>query len=361
MIKPGLCWIFLVGAVFSVNCSKDVQEEEIIRPVRYVQVYATGGSRVRTFTGVAQAGLESRLSFKVPGTLKNIPIRVGDRVRRGQLIAELDEMNYRLQEQQANAALIQAKAQARNASANYERIRALYENQNASRADLDAARTAYESADAGVEAAEKQLELAQLQLSYARLTAPAEGAIASIDVEVNENIGPGEQVVMLTSGTDIEVKLTIPEVLIAKMKEGDMVSVVFDALPGETFPAKIHEVGVSATEARTAYPVTVRLDRGDDAIRPGMAATVACSFESADERERFIIPTHTVLEDRQGRFVFVVDPITDEAGYGRIHRRSVLVGELTADGIEIFEGLVDGDLLVTAGVSRIVEGQKVRI
>ena len=83
--------------------------------------------------------------------------------------------------------------------------------------------------------------------------------------------------------------------------------------------------------------------------------------ESGDERERFIVPSQAVAEDRQGRFVFVVEPIAEEAGFGTVLRKSVTVGELTAEGIQIFEGLADGDLLVTAGVSRIVEGQKVRI
>ena len=354
-------FILIFGTLFLLGCSSQEQEQEIIRPVRYTQVYATGGTRVRTFTGVAQAGMESRLSFKVPGTIKSIPVQVGDRVRRGQLIADLDETNFRLQVQQAEAALSQAQAQARNAGANYERVRALYENQNASRSDLDGARTANESAEAGVRAAEKQLELVQLQLSYARLTAPMTGAIASVDVEVSENVGAGQQVVILTSGTDIEVRLTVPEVLIAKMQEGSKVSVTFDALADRTFPATIREVGVSATEAGTAYPVTVRLDRKDDAIRPGMAATVACRFESIDERERFIIPSQAVTEDRQGRFVFIVEPLAEEAGFGTVLRKSVTVGELTAEGIEIFEGLTDGDLLVTAGVSRVQEGQKVRI
>ena len=361
MIRNTFPWIVLFGAILIISCDKEMQEEEIIRPVRYMQVYATGGSRVRTFTGVAQAGMESELSFKVPGTVKNVAVHVGDNVRRGQLIADLDETDYRLRLQQAEAALSQARAQGRNASANYERVRAMYENNSASRSDLDGARTANESAKAGVQAIEKQLELAQLQLNYTRLTAPVSGAIASVDIEINENIDPGETVVTLTSGSDIEVKLSIPEVLIAKIEEGRKVTVAFDALPDRDFRATIREVGVSSTGMGTTYPVTVRLDRKDASIRPGMAATVACRFGSGDERERFIVPSHAVVEDRAGRFVYVVEPNPDETGYGTIHRKSVTLGEITAQGLEIFDGLFDGDLVVTAGVSRISEDQKVRM
>ena len=351
----------LLGAILFMACEKEAPQEEIIRPVRYMQVYATGGSRVRTFTGTAQAGTESNLSFRVPGTVRTVSVDVGDRVRRGTVIAELDETDYRLRVQQAEAGLTQANAMARNAQANYDRVRALYENSNASRSDLDGARAANESAEAGVQSAEKALELAQLQLSYTKLVAPAAGAIASVSTEVNENINPGETVVVLTSGSDIEVSLSVPEVLISKIRERQRVTVSFDALTGRTFSATIREVGVSATGIGTTYPVTVRLDRRDSAVRPGMAASVACRFESGDERERFIVPSNTVIEDRAGRFVFVVEPITNEAGFGNVLRKPVTIGELTADGIEIFDGLVDGDLVITAGMSRIADGQKVRI
>jgi len=348
--------IFLVS-----SCGEEEVQEEIIRPVRYMQVYSTGGSRVRSFTGVAQAGIESELSFKIPGTVKNIPVHIGDRVERGQLIAELDETDTKLRVQQAEAALSQARAQARNAGASYERIRALYENNNASRSELDGARTASESASAGLQTAEKQLEIAQLQLSYTRLSAPITGAIASVGVEVNENITSGEPIVTLTSGSDLEVKLSVPEVLISKMQVGQKVTVAFDALPDKEFSATIREVGVSSTGLGTTYPVTVRLNEKDDGVRPGMAATINCRFESGDERERIILPSHAVNEDRAGRFVYVVEADVDEIGYGIIHRRSVAVGDLTAEGLEIFEGLLDGELVVTAGVSRISENLKVRM
>jgi hypothetical protein len=111
----------------------------------------------------------------------------------------------------------------------------------------------------------------------------------------------------------------------------------------------------------TTFPVTVRLDDAAPDVRPGMAATVSFLFESKDQRERFLVPSIAVGEDRGGRFVYVVEPLPEEPGFGTAIRRAVTIGELTKDGIEIFEGLADGDLVVTAGLSRIIEGQKVKI
>jgi multidrug efflux pump subunit AcrA (membrane-fusion protein) len=90
-----------------------------------------------------------------------------------------------------------------------------------------------------------------------------------------------------------------------------------------------------------------------------MAAEVAFSFSAEQERERILVPAAAVGEDREGRFVFVLEATGD--GYGTVHRRTVEVGALTGSGLEIRSGVSDGELLVTAGVHRLVEGQKVRV
>ncbi|MFQ5627374.1 MAG: biotin/lipoyl-binding protein [bacterium] len=111
--RKSLLIIFLIVAGMAISCGEKKQEQQkTLRPVRYQQVYASGGNRVRTFSGSAQAGVESRLSFKVAGTVQRIAVQVGDRVRVGQLIAEIDPADFQLQVQKSEASLNQAKAQA---------------------------------------------------------------------------------------------------------------------------------------------------------------------------------------------------------------------------------------------------------
>lgn len=356
-----ICVTLVLATAGVFSCAEKEEPPEIIRPVRYQQVFSTGGKRTRTFSGVLRAGLESKLSFKVPGTIERVAVKVGDRVDAGQLIAELDSSDYELQREQAQASLNQAVAQARNADANYERVRALYETKNASRNDLDAARAASESANAAVESARKQLELAGLQVSYTRLTAPVSGAIAEVPVEINENVQAGNTVAVLTSGSRLEVHVSIPGSLISRLEEGDRVVVSFDALPDRSCPATITEVGVASMGMATTFPVTVRLDEREEEVRPGMVASVAFRFDSGDERIRFLVPPSAVGEDRNGRYVFTVEPDPDDVSYGVAHRRAVTIGDLTPEGLEIFEGLTDGDILVTAGISRIDDGQRVKL
>lgn len=334
--------------------------EPIARPVRWETVYATGGQRTRSFTGVARAGMQSDLSFRVAGTVLRIRVKVGDRVQEGDVLAEMDPADYRLQVQQTEASLERAKAEARNAAANYERIRALYENGNASRNDIDQARAASESTAAQEEATRRQLELARRQLSYTTLRAPVSGDVARVPIEVNENVTAGRTIVVLAGGTQPEVEVGVPEVLIGGVREGAPVTAVFDAIENVTFDATVTEVGIMSSQTATTFPVIVTLAEPDPRIRPGMAAEVRVTFQSDEERERYIVPSVAVGQDRVGRYAFVVEP-EEEEGFGVVHRREVRTGELRADGLEVLAGLSDGDRLVTAGVSRIVDGQRVRL
>jgi RND family efflux transporter MFP subunit len=349
-----------------VACKTETPEpQKVLRPVRYQAVELTAGERVRTFAGKAKSGEETRLSFKVKGTIRQLLVKVGDTVKQGQMMAEIDAKDYILQQQEADASLARARAEARRAAANYSRTRALYENNNASREELDTARANHESAKAQVRSAAKQLELSRLQVSYTKLQAAADGAIAAVPVEVNENVNAGQLIALLNSGGQPEVDVAIPEVFIARIRQGAAVTVAFDALPGQVFSAQVTEVGIASTGTATTFPVTVQLDAPDPAMRSGMAASVSFTFSSGDastpgdEQQRMVVPLHAVGEDRQGRFVFVVEPQGD--GRGVVRRRPVSVGALDAEGLRILEGLKEGELLVTAGVKRLEDGREVKV
>lgn len=350
--------VAVVFSLFVISCGDEVIEEKPLRPVKTKQVFAEGGNRVRTFSGVSAYGTNSNLSFKLNGTISNLFIKVGDQVSAGQTLMQLDPTDYEIREKEADAARAQARAKERQAQANYERIRELWENKSVSRSDLDVARAAYETAHEQDNIAKKKRKLARRQLEYTKLVAPVNGAISQVFIDVNENVGPGQTVAVLTSGEYFEVNVSIPEMLISKINQGDIVKVRFDAIPNKSFEAKITEVGISSTGFATTYPVTVRLSELEKNIRSGMAAEVDFNFESSNSIEMFLVPTIAVAEDRSGRFVFVVKQ--NEKSIGIVHKKSVRVGDIYDDGIEILEGLEDGDYIVIAGVSKVKDQMKVK-
>ncbi|MEZ5525261.1 MAG: efflux RND transporter periplasmic adaptor subunit [Pseudomonadales bacterium] len=356
----GCAPLVLVAAAFLLGgCDQPLETEDAhLRPVRYLVIEQPVKVRTRTFTGTSKSALESRLSFKVPGTVVNIPVQVGNTLAKGALVAALDPSQYELRVQQAQAALLQSEASARNAQANYDRIKELYENSNASRNDLDSARASAESAEAQVRAGEKSLQLAQLDLSYTRLRVEQDCSIAEVMVEENENVNAGTHIAKVNCGDEQEVVIDMPEGMIADIRQGMPVVVHFDALSGNSFSGRVIEIGVSASEAATTFPVSIRLDKHDAELRSGLAAEVTFSFAIEADEKHYRVPLAAVIKDPDGAFVFVAVP-EQSTGEATIRRQSVQLGELTDEGMEVLSGVSPGDRVVTAGVSVIRNGQRV--
>lgn len=294
------------------------------------------------------------MSFKVAGTVTDLAVQVGDQLQKGDLIASLNPSSYELKVQQAEASLEQARANKRNSDANYERVKGLYGNSNASRNDLDVARANAESASAQVRSARKSLEIAQLDRSYTRLTATADCSVASLDVEINENVSAGNQIATITCGGGLEISVGIPESLIAKFKQGMSSSVRFNAIPERVFEGKVTEVGISSQVGSATFPLVIELVEPDPTVRPGMAAEVTFAFVN-QQTGLHVIPTAAVINDERGVFVYLAVP--GDGNTAEIRRRSVQTGDLLENGIEIVDGLSEGDKVVTAGTSFIREKQ----
>ncbi len=340
--------------------NEDVPAPEI-RSVRYAQAIVTGGDQTRTFPGVARAASEQDLAFRVAGTVTNVAVNVGSMVRRGQVLMQLDSGDLELRRQQAEAGLAQARAQSRNAKANYERVVALYENGNTSMSDMDAARASYESANASEVSAKTALSLAEQQVAYTQLRAPMNGSVSRVAVDINEAVGAGRPVVVLIdTGGNPEVEMTVPEAFIGGLSEGHPAQVAFGALGDESFDALVTEVGTAATGAG-GFTVIVRLAQGTNAaqVRPGMAAEVTFSVEGRSEVTGVLVPPQAVGQDHQGRFVYVLN-LSDAEEIATAERRSVETGSLTPEGLEIVNGITSGEFVATAGLKTLASGQQVR-
>lgn len=354
--------LILISILFVASCQeKAAPPKELIRPVRYQPVIEQPANPTQIFAGTARAGVESRLSFRVSGRIIDINVNVGDRVSSGAVIATLDDRDYRLRAQEAEASLKRQQANARNAAAILVRTRGLYENNNASRNELDAARAQAEANQAAVASITNQLELARRQLSYTQLKSPSNCAVATLNAEINENITVGQTVALLACGGEAEVAVNIPETFIAGINQGDQVSVSFSAIDNKTYNAIVTEVGVATTNLGTTFPVTVKLRQSENNIRSGMAAEVQFTSKTDKKRARFIVPLSAVLEDSQGRYVFIAEPKANENNLASVKRIPIEVGELTANGLEINKGLEAQQLLITAGVTRIKPGQTVKL
>lgn len=350
----------VLGVLLLAGCKTKVQQEEAIRPVFYHEVGKTTTPDTRKFSGVAQSASEAKLSFKVGGMIEQLPAEMGDTLNRGAVIARLDATDYRIRLHQAEASLKNAKAQLAAAQSAFLRMEKLYVNNNASLSDYEKVKVQYESAEMMVKSVRSQLDAAQNQLDYTELRAPFDGRISSVLARENEMAGVGHPVVTFAALNDLEVKTAVPENIITEINRRADVRVEFSAFPGHFFQGIITEVSPGMPEA-SVYPVIIQLTDSDPRIFSGMTCTVELPLNGKDHAElNFMVTTDAVGHDHTGDFVYVAGH-GDAEGIYVAEKRAVTLGELRAGGYEIVQGLQKEEIVITAGLSFLYDGRKVKL
>lgn len=346
----------LLAALVACTPEAPPEKVEVVRPVRTEVVEEVGGALGGTFSGTAAAGDQATLSFMMGGIVADIDVKVGDRVKTGDRLASLDDTQLRLQVEQAQAGLANARASLTLAKQTLERTEGLYLGNSASAADVEAVRANHSSARAQYQSGARQLELARKQRSDAVLEANRDGSVSQVLTNAGQVVGAGTPVIVLTPDQQLQVVVAVPTGWIGRLDEGASTTVVFADLGTQTHEARVTEVGVTASSG--SFPVTVELLDLDAAVRPGMVATVEFVVEQATER-RIELPLSAIGQDTKGRFVWQVEK--GEADLGTAHRMAVTTGELTSTGRIEVEGVDTGALVVTAGISLVYEGRPVRL
>ena len=367
-------FMLFMAVLFSCGEQEKPPVKQSIRPVRYGKIIKTGSAASNTFSGIAQSSKEANLSFKVAGTINSLKVKVGDRIRRGQVIASLDAIDYSIEYDRAVAQLKNAETQIKSAEtqrvttkSSFDRIEKLYENNSVPLSEYEQARASYEAAESQYEAAQaqmtastKQVQAAKNQVSYARLTAPFNGIITQLNAEENELVGSGSPVAILSADGEPEVQVGIPEAYIGQIKRGQKVDIQFSILPQQQFKGTISEVAFSSSEAST-YPVIVQIAKPSADIRPGMAAKVTFDLQQKKVDSKgpvLIAPAKSIGEGPDGNFAFLLQKSGE---LFTVKKTIVQVGDLLPSGFEVKSGLTEGDLVATAGLKSLAEGMQVKL
>jgi RND family efflux transporter MFP subunit len=278
---------------------------------------------------------------------------MGQRVEAGEVVARLDPSDYRLRVQRRESGVHAAEAALDRARSDYRRIRDLHRMDHASQSELDRALAEYQSAKANLREAEKTLRLARDKVADCTLRTSRDGLISRVPVEEQQNVRAGQTVAVLCVTEALQLRVFVPQEVIARIEPGDDAQAQFRALSDKTFPARVREVGVEAARS-TTYPVRLDLESVPEGLRPGMVGRAVFRFPT---RSRIVLPAQAVL-GREGdtAWVFVVDPESK-----RVQRRSVEVGPLREQGLVLESGLREGEHVVVRGMSRLDQGQRVEV
>ena len=351
-------WWALACIILITACGgEEVQEAKTLRPVVFQEVGYETALQTRTFSGTAETDKVINLSFRNNGIITLFNIRLGQVVRKGQLLAQLDNVQARLGLEQAQASLTSAESQMNTAKLGYDRIRSLYEKGSASLSDFENAKNSWQTAQSSYASAQRSVDIQEEQINYGYIYAPENGVIAAVNAEIDENVSPGQVVAVLNAGNEMTIAMGIPESVINQVKECSNVTVTFPALTGQRFDGQVTEVSPAVDRSTATYPIKVTLLAPTEDVKSGMAANVTFSFGQLDS-EALIIPAKAVGEDSKGRFVFLVNGSGESA---TIKKQHIQIGDLTPLGFEVTGGLSEGQKIATAGLQTLLDGQEVSL
>lgn len=342
-----------------VACSKPAPPEEPIRAVKVMTVGVDTFSSGYEFAGEVKAQLESRLGFRVAGKIIKRQAELGQRVKAGQVLAQLDPQDYKLA---ADAARAQLQAAATNrdlAVADYKRYKELKEQNFISSAELERRDTTLKAAQAQFEQAQSQLAVQSNQASYASLVADVAGVVTAIEADPGQVVNAGTLVVRIAADGPRDVVFSVPEDKVSGIKLGMAVKVRGWAQDTQTAlaMAKVREVSASADPATRTYQVKLALD--GKAPSPPLGATMyvlPVGLGDVQGKPVIKLPTSALRQEGQASAVWLLDKASMTV-------KSQTVQIATADGNEavIAAGLQPGMVVVSAGVHVLSPGQKVTI
>lgn len=351
-VRPWLAAGALLCALSA--CSEQVEPETPARPVLVVRAEAAGDRSAWTFPGEIRAREESALAFQVGGQLLRREVDAGAHVTRGQVLAEIDPGDLRLQQQSAQAQVAAAEAEYARARTDRDRYAALVDQQLVSRSQMDAQDAAYKATQSQLRAARAQADVAGNQAGYTQLRAPRDGVIASREAEAGQIVAAGQAIFMLAGDDGREVSIALPESRIDAFAIGQAAEIELWNRPGVRVAGTIREISAAADPQARTYAARVALDADAlDRVELGQSARVTIAVGGADDDLQLPLTAIQPGPDG-GKAVWVVDPATQT-----LQSIPVETGAYGAHTVPVRSGLSPDALVVAAGGHLLRAGQRV--
>ncbi|WP_439374815.1 efflux RND transporter periplasmic adaptor subunit [Bradyrhizobium sp. DASA03120] len=332
--------------------------EQPVRGLRAFKVAAKAENRVRRFPAVLQPADVSSLSFEIAGQLKAVTLIVGQKVALGEVLAEIDPRSLQTQVEQASAGVQQAQAQLDNAEADFQRKEELLKKGVTAQAVFDQSRAALLTSRAQLDQAKRQLDLADHNLDRSKLPAPFSGTVARVDVKSFAQVAPGQPILTLYSDDRFEMSFLAPAATFQSLRVGQPVAVKVADMPDLSLKGDIKELG-SKAEQVSAFPVVVRLDNNVAGLNAGMSAEVTIEEPLSGGRSGFLVPLSVLAPE--GKLEGTATVFLYDGGSSTVKKHSIKVGGVRDNHLVVTEGLGAGDIVASAGVSYLVDGEKVKL
>jgi RND family efflux transporter MFP subunit len=340
-------------AVALAGCNDTVaRKAEPTRPVLVASVHYEAESPERSFVGTIKPRIETDMGFRVPGKVAKRLVEVGQTVDVGQPLATLDEIDLKLQAEQAEAELRAATGVLAQAAAAEARVKELRVKGWATDAQMDQARAAADEARARLNRAQRSVELTNNSLSYATLVADTRGVVTATLIDAGQVVAAGQTAVRVARFAEKEAVVAIPETLVGRAKEG-VASVTLWSEHDRKYAAKLREIAPAADPATRTYLAKFSLPDAGDNVSLGMTATLTLADPATTRVAR--LPLSALFSEGGDPSFYVVDD------NGDLTLKPVTVKSYESNDVVISGGVDEGAKVVALGVQKLDPARKVRI
>lgn len=346
----------IAAAALAAACAKQEPVPEPVRAVRTMTVSTDSAGVSHEYAAEVRARTESRLGFRVGGKLVRRPVNLGDAVKPGQLLAQVDAQDLRLGQEAARAAMQAAQVNFEQARADFGRFKDLRDQGFISAADLERRDTTLKAAQAQLAQARAQAGVQGNQAAYATLVADVAGVVTAVETEPGAVVAAGTPIVRVAHDGPRDVVFSVPEHQVGDLRrlvgKAGAVSVALWGSTRGVVPATLREVAAAADPATRTF--LVKADIGDAAARLGQTATASIAQPRVAGITK--LPLAAVIEQQGSPAVWVVDK-----GSMTVKRQPIQVGGAEGNAVVVTGGLAPGQLVVTAGVHVLTPGLKVKL
>ncbi|MBO5497961.1 MAG: efflux RND transporter periplasmic adaptor subunit [Bacteroidales bacterium] len=327
-----------VAVLLAAGCgntkNKAVEEtvvEEVVPTVSVTQVSIREVPQEATYTSTIQAYVKNNIAPQTAGRISRILVDIGDFVKKGQVVAEMDQTQ-----------LAQVELQLKNNETEFNRLKELYEVGGLSKSDLDAIEMAYKVSKTQYENLKEN----------ATLVSPINGVITARNYDAGDMYAMASPIYTVEQIVPVKLLVGISETDYSKVKKGDSVEITADALPGKTFYGKIRKIYPTVDPTTRTFTVEVVIDNNYSTLRPGMFVRATVKFGANNS---VVIPDVAVVKQQGSgeRFVYILNED------GTVTYQKIVLGRRMGAEYEVLEGIADGAKVVTGGQIRLKDGIKV--
>ncbi|MBR2219434.1 MAG: efflux RND transporter periplasmic adaptor subunit [Phascolarctobacterium sp.] len=343
--------IFAAGwQLYSVIATKP-QPAKVIPLVRTITVGEMSTITTDVYPGEVRGRYESNLAFQVAGKINNRYVNIGDKVTAGQVLMTINPKDIDQALAASQAQLASAIANQKLAADNAERFTKLYKGGAVSQAVYDQYQTQLDAANATLRQAQAQATVDLNKTEYTKLRSDANGVVANIIGEIGQVTAAGNPLVTVVQNGEREVQINVPESKLSALELGQMAFVNFWALPGAQAKGTISEIAPMSDTLTKTYRVRVAIKDMPAEAKLGMTAKVTFNNGKA---EHFLLPATAIYQtDKQAKVWLVKD--------NKANLADISIAGYSDNNVIVASGLKAGDVVVTAGINKLVPDQSVRL